>query len=181
MSNILERRSFTEAAKKIKLFALDHDGVLTDNHVWTFADGMEACRYSRADGIGLRRLESLGIYNIVISGEDSPVVQARCDKLKIKCISACANKRAVLTEVARNLGLDLSECSYLGNDVNDIGVLQVVGLPVLVADALLDDDCGFFKLPVKGGEGAVRYLADQIMTVQRGAAMLREDVWVNGH
>ena len=178
MTNLIPPlRSFNDAAKGVKLAAWDFDGVFTDNHVYTFGDGTEAVRTSRADGIGLRRLESLGIYNIVISGEDSPVVQARCDKLKIRCISACADKRAVLTEIARNLGLDLSECAYLGNDVNDIGVLQVVGLPVLVADALLDDDYGFFKLPVKGGEGAVRYLCDQIMAIQRGAAALREDVW----
>ena len=161
-------RTFSAAAKKIKLAAWDFDGVFTDNHVYTFEDGYEAVRTSRADGIGLRRLEACGIINVVISGEESPVVKARCDKLSLQCFSGVADKLGILKGLAEYHHITLNECSYLGNDVNDLAILQAVGMPVLVQDALLDDDYGFFHIAAKGGEGAVRYLCDAIISAQQG-------------
>ena len=77
-----------ERLASIKLLAMDFDGVFSDNHVYTFADGSEAIRTSRADGIGLERLRKLGVRLVVITGEPEGIVDVRCQKLGLEVCHA---------------------------------------------------------------------------------------------
>lgn len=67
----------------VKLVCFDFDGVFTDNSVYVSEDGVESVRCSRADGIGLTKLRSIGIQILVLSTEINPVVGRRCDKLQL--------------------------------------------------------------------------------------------------
>ena len=109
-----------ERIRTIRLVAFDFDGVFTDNAVYVFQDGSEAVRCSRGDGIGLRKLEKLGIDAIVVSTETNPIVSVRCNKLAIDCVQGCEDKRARLEEIAAERRLHLAQVAFVGNDVNDV-------------------------------------------------------------
>ncbi|NUQ36319.1 MAG: HAD hydrolase family protein [Caldilineales bacterium] len=147
--------------RAIRLLAFDFDGVFTDNAVYVFEDGREAVRCSRADGIGLRKIERLGILLLIISSEPNPVVAARSQKLRVRCIQNCADKRQALAEVAAAVGVTLAEAAFVGNDINDLPVLQAVGLPIIVQDAHPDVVAvGRYRTRRPGGYGAVREVCD---------------------
>lgn len=147
--------------RNIRLIAFDFDGVFTDNAVFVFEDGREAVRCVRSDGIGLRKLDKLGIASMIISTEANPVVTARSQKLKIRCRQNCDDKRVVLDEVIAEMSLTLEQVAFVGNDVNDLPCLTVVGLPIVVADAH-PDVLGTAKYctQTRGGYGAVREICD---------------------
>lgn len=157
----------TQAIERLKLLVFDFDGVFTDNLVFVFQDGSEAVRCSRADGIGLRKLEQLGIEPIILSTETNPVVTARATKLNIACIQSCEDKRVELLELARLRKIDLAEIGFVGNDVNDLTCLALVGLPIVVADAH-PEVVPLAKLVTRlnGGSGAVREICDLIEGVR---------------
>src|SRR2546425_369897 len=85
--------------RAIRLVAFDFDGVFTDNLVYVFQDGHEAVRCFRGDGLGLRKLERLGIESLIISTENNPIVATRAQKLGIRCVQCCEDKRMALQSV----------------------------------------------------------------------------------
>ena len=145
----------------MRLIAFDFDGVFTDNKVYVLQDGSEAVCCFRGDGIGLEKLKRLGIQTVIISTEVNPVVGVRSKKLGIRCVQGCANKRAALEVVARELGLSLEQVAFVGNDVNDLTCLLAVGLPIVVRDAHPDVVAtASYQTQVAGGQGAVREICD---------------------
>lgn len=147
--------------RAIRMVIFDFDGVFTDNMVYVFEDGREAVRCSRADGIGLSKLTSLGISTAIISTETNPVVEMRSRKLGIHCVQACNDKRAALDALALEKDLVLQQIAFVGNDINDIPCLSVVGLPIVVSDAHPDVvPYAGYQTRQAGGQGAVRELCD---------------------
>jgi YrbI family 3-deoxy-D-manno-octulosonate 8-phosphate phosphatase len=147
----------------IRLVAFDFDGVFTDDMVYVLQDGTEAVRCFRGDGIGLQKLSGLGIETVIISTEVNPVVTARAEKLKIRCIQSVGDKRAVLEAIASDLGIALSRVAFVGNDVNDLPVLRCVGLPIVVKNAHPDVvKDAIYQTRCPGGHGAVREVCDLV-------------------
>ncbi len=145
----------------IRLIAFDFDGVFTDNMVYVLQDGTEAVRCFRSDGLGLQKLEQLGIETVIISTEANPVVSARARKLKIRCIQNCEDKRTALEDVAKETGISLDEVAFVGNDINDLPCLTCVGLPIVVQDAYPEViEHAFYRTSRPGGYGAVREVCD---------------------
>lgn len=158
---MMPRARAARIARTIRLAVFDFDGVFTDNRVIVFQDGREAVVCSRADGLGLSRLRRAGCELLVISLETNPVVEARCRKLKLDVVQACDDKVRVIRERAGAMGIDLSEVSYLGNDINDLPSLAVVGLAACVADAYPQvKKAAAFQTRANGGHGAVREFCD---------------------
>ena len=156
-----------EIAKQIQMVVFDFDGVFTDNRVLVMQDGTEGVFCSRADGFGLAALRSAGVQSLVISKEVNPVVGERCKKLRIPCIQGCDNKQEVLTREIRQLGISPERVAYVGNDINDIECLEIVGLPVCVADAWPSVKAiSKIITKAKGGYGAVREFCDFIADVK---------------
>lgn len=152
----------------VRLLVLDFDGVLTDNHVWTFADGSEAVRSWRSDGLGIQALQAFGVPVVVVSTEPNPIVRVRCEKLKIACVQDVKDKGKAVAELAGNLNVPLEHVAFLGNDTNDLPALRIVGHPWVVMDchhSLLRQ--GFEVTSEPGGEGAVRELCDLIVAHKR--------------
>lgn len=146
---------------KIRLVAFDFDGVFTDNMVYVLENGTEAVRCFRSDGLGLHKLEQLGIETVIISTEANPVVSARAHKLKIRCLQDCRDKRAALESIAKELGISLSEVAFVGNDINDLPCLTCVALPIVVQDAHPDVvSTARYQTKNPGGHGAVREVCD---------------------
>ncbi len=158
-----------EIAKQIQMVVFDFDGVFTDNRVLVMQDGTEGVFCSRADGFGLAALRSAGVQSLVISKEVNPVVGERCKKLRIPCIQGCDNKQEVLTREIRQLGIYPERVAYVGNDINDIECLEIVGLPVCVADAWPPvKELSKIVTKAKGGYGAVREFCDFIVDLKKG-------------
>jgi 3-deoxy-D-manno-octulosonate 8-phosphate phosphatase (KDO 8-P phosphatase) len=153
--------------RKTRLLAFDFDGVFTDNTVYVFEDGSEAVRCWRSDGLGLRKLEQL-LKLVILSTEKNSVVLRRAEKLGIECHHGLENKLVMLERLAAEAGLDLSCVAYVGNDINDAGCLERVGLPIVVSDAH-QDVVGLAKLRTNspGGRGAVREVCDLFEAVWR--------------
>lgn len=142
---------------------LDFDGVLTDNAVYLNQDGIESVRCDRGDGLGIGLVRAAGVPVLILSKERNPVVRARAGKLKVECLQAIDDKVAALERWCTEQGIDAASVVFVGNDVNDVGVMGVVGCPVAVADAhetALRAAKAVTGRP--GGHGAVREVCDAI-------------------
>jgi len=147
----------------VRLAVFDFDGVFTDNRVWVDEHGAESVCCSRADGLGLGRLREVGVDAVILTTEPIPVAAARARKLGVDCRYGLADKLAALREEAERRGVALEEIAYVGNDVNDAGCLEAVGLPVVPADAWPEvAGLARWTLERKGGEGCVREFCDAV-------------------
>lgn len=158
----------TDILGTIECVVLDFDGVLTDNAVWVLGDGTEMVRCDRSDGLGIAALTRAGVTVAVLSTETNPVVAARCRKLKLPFAQGLADKALALRGLLAERGVDPSRVAYVGNDVNDLGCLELAGLPVAVADAhprVLDAVALVLSRP--GGHGAVRELCDLLLDARQ--------------
>ena len=145
----------------IRLLLFDFDGVFTDNRVWILEDGREAVCCSRADGLGLAKLRKHGLELGIISTEKNPVVTARAQKLEINCWQDVDNKLDHLRVLVEERDLFFENVAFVGNDINDRGCLEAVGLPIVVADAYPEIlSLGKAVTTSRGGEGAVREICE---------------------
>ena len=142
----------------------DFDGVHTDDSATIGQDGRESVRVSRADGLGVERLRSVGVPLLIVSKEISPVVQARAAKLGVEAMHNVEDKRQVVLEWLAAHQIPRDRAAYLGNDVNDLGPMGLVGWPVAVADAHpAVRAAARMVLARSGGHGAVRELCDLVV------------------
>lgn len=156
--------------RAIRLVAFDFDGVFTDDAVYVSEDGRESVRCWRGDGLGLRKLDALGIRTLILSTEVNPVVGLRAKKLRIECVQGLEDKRSALTDAASRSGVLLADIAYVGNDINDATCFSAVGVPIAVRNAHPDVlVCARFRTETPGGYGAVREVCDCIDRAHRTA------------
>jgi YrbI family 3-deoxy-D-manno-octulosonate 8-phosphate phosphatase len=149
----------------------DFDGVHTDDRATIDSDGRELVRVSRADGAGVEALRRAGIPVLILTRETNAIVAARGRKLGVPVLSGIEDKATALVEWAANAELDLSRVAYLGNDINDLSAMELVGWPVAVADARHEVIAAArLVLTRRGGAGAVRELADRILAASTNRA-----------
>ena len=160
--------SIVEAAKRIKLIALDVDGVLTDGRITYSSSGEELKSFNVRDGHAIKMAFRAGLNVAVITGRESPMVQRRCAELGIKLLyQGIKEKRVILDDVMERTGHTSSEIAYMGDDVVDLPVMMSVGLGCSPSDAapevLQRSDLVTTAL---GGNGAVRELVFFILQTQ---------------
>lgn len=148
---------------EINLIVYDFDGVMTDNRVLVLQDGTEAVFANRADGLGVNLIRGMGIPQLILSTETNPVVQVRATKLGIEAINGCADKCDALTQYCTRHGMDMSRVVYIGNDTNDLEVMEAVGYPVSPADAHESVKAiACIVTRARGGEGVVKEFAEML-------------------
>lgn len=148
---------------KIKTVVFDFDGVFTDNRVNVDENGTESVSCFKSDGIGIARIKKLGINVYIVSTETNKVVTARAKKLNIKCFQNIEAKDLIVKEISKNSKVPLDQICFLGNDINDLPALKIVGFPMGVNDSFLEIETYIkYKTKNKGGHGAVRELCDLI-------------------
>jgi 3-deoxy-D-manno-octulosonate 8-phosphate phosphatase (KDO 8-P phosphatase) len=158
-----------EKAAKIKLLLTDCDGVLTDGGVYYGENGEVLKKFNIRDGMGVERLSSLAdIETGIITGEVSPSVQKRAEKLKITELHlGIKNKPLVLSDILLRKNLQPNEVAYIGDDVNDIEIMKLVGLSACPADAIdFVRHIAQYTCENKGGEGAFREFAELIISAK---------------
>lgn len=147
--------------KLIELAVFDFDGVMTDDTVYIDQFGHEMVRVSRADGLAINILKKRGLSLLILSTEVNPVVEKRAEKLNIPVLHGVADKAAALKQYVLDNGFDLRETLYVGNDLNDIEVMKIVGVSVSPSNAnRAVRKISKIKLKTPGGSGAIRELVD---------------------
>jgi 3-deoxy-D-manno-octulosonate 8-phosphate phosphatase (KDO 8-P phosphatase) len=154
--------------ERVRFAVFDFDGVFTDNRVWVNERGEEALAFSRSDGLGLRRLDEVGVRYLIVSMEKNPIVGARAKKLEVDCVQGVDDKLSVVRGHAVDLGVTLEDTAFLGNDINDAECLRAVGVPVVPADAWPEVKAlAQWVLSRPGGNGCVREFCDAVWEAQR--------------
>ena len=159
MNNLID----LEILRQCDFIFFDFDGVFTDNSVIVSEEGKESVKCSRADGIGLNLLNSVNVGKCVVSTETNKVVYWRAKKLNLECNQAIENKGEFLKKYTSNNNIKLKNCAFVGNDINDLPALKIVGIPIGVADSH-PSIREYLKLilKTKGGHGAVREICELI-------------------
>ena len=157
-----------EKALKIKLVVLDVDGVLTDGQIITSSQGELCKHFNVKDGLGMKMLLAAGIDVVVITGRRSAIVGARLRELGVRdVLQGQTYKKRAFLDLIEARHIDASECACMGDDVPDLAVLRLCGLacaPSDAVDAVLKE--ADFVSRKKGGEGAVREMAELILGAQ---------------
>ena len=155
--------------KNIKMVIFDFDGVFTNNQVIVHQDGTESVICNRSDGLGLDMLRKLGIQMAIVSTEKNPVVLARAKKLRLDCFHSTEIKADKVKKLAKKKGIALNQVAYVGNDINDLESLKIVGVPITVADAYPEiKKIAKIILTRNGGHAAVRELCELITREKNG-------------
>ena len=163
-----KRKIPVSAWSKIKLFAMDVDGVLTDGTIIITSDGTESKRFSILDGMGLMRLHRDGILVAWISGRLSHATTLRANELKVPyLIQGRIDKLAELTELAAKLGLTREECVYMGDDDIDAAAIAWAGIGVAPSCGMLPALAAADYIPSRpAGLGAVREVCEHILAAR---------------
>ncbi len=150
----------------------DFDGVHTDDTATVDSEGRESVRVSREDGMGVSRLRRAGIPMLILSTEQNPVVARRAEKLRVPVLHGVDDKTVALAAWAADQRLPLSDIAYVGNDVNDLGALGLVGWPVAVANAHpAVKAAARVVLTRRGGEGAVREVIERMLAADENVVI----------
>lgn len=169
IEELLRRRELSSIenmyAGKIKMFLTDCDGCLTDGGMYYSEKGDELKKFNTKDGMGFSLLRKSGIITGIITGENTKITEARAKKLHIDELhQGIGNKLDVVKLLADKYHLDLAEIAYVGDDINDIDVLESVGFPCTVnnaSDAMKRR--ARYVSSLNGGDGAVRDIIEFIL------------------
>lgn len=148
----------------IKLVILDVDGTLTDGGVYIDNNGVETKKFNIKDGAGIVLAEQVGVEFMILTGRKSYCVEHRAKELKIKYVlQGIANKLSYLQQFLSQQGLSPADVAYIGDDVNDLECMRIVGFTACPADAVEEvrQQCDFVSR-YNGGQGAVREVCDMI-------------------
>ncbi len=161
--HLKKKRPFKVDEKSLELIIYDFDGVMTDNRVEVDENGVETVRVNRSDGLAISVLKKKDIPQVIISTEKNPVVQKRAEKLGIPVSHSVDDKKDFVASYLKEKNIDSRNVVYVGNDINDLEAMKIVGLPIAPADAhRAVKRIAKYTTRARGGEGVVRELLDII-------------------
>jgi YrbI family 3-deoxy-D-manno-octulosonate 8-phosphate phosphatase len=164
LAALIETERPVLAAGDVQAVVLDFDGTQTDDRVWITADGVEQVAVHRGDGMGIAALRDSGLPILILSTEVNDVLTARAKKLRIECVHSAVEKGSELRSWCRRVGVDPANVVYVGNDLNDLECLRIVGWPVAVANSHpAVKQAAAWTTSASGGHGAVREVAAWIL------------------
>lgn len=163
-----QKATLDERLKRIKLFATDCDGVLTDAGMYYTDTGDAMKKFNTKDGLGLALLRQQGIKTAILTGENSQIVARRAEKLAIDDVYlGCSDKVEAMLQLLKKYNLSFEEIAFIGDDLNDLQLLQRVGVSFSVADAMeaVKNQVDYVTQR-GGGQGAVREAIEYILAAK---------------
>jgi YrbI family 3-deoxy-D-manno-octulosonate 8-phosphate phosphatase len=150
----------------IKLVITDVDGVLTDGSLFYSTEGVAMKKFNIKDGMGTVLLYDAGIPCGVITSDPPDFIKARANRIKLDFLySNIKNKKKKLLEICSEKKLSPENVAYIGDDVNDLDIIQAVGLSAAPSDAVPKIlELADYVCERKGGEGAFREFVDLILS-----------------
>ncbi|WP_371017756.1 KdsC family phosphatase [Pseudalkalibacillus sp. JSM 102089] len=160
----------------IKLIIFDVDGVLTDGTLLIGSDGTEYKGFNTQDGMGISLARFAGIKTAIITGRKSKAVEKRANELSVDYVfQGIHHKVHCLEEMIQELGITSEEVCYIGDDLNDIPILNLVGFPCSPSNAVeLVKSRSNYVSTAAGGKGAVREILDYYLATQFDYELLVE-------
>jgi 3-deoxy-D-manno-octulosonate 8-phosphate phosphatase (KDO 8-P phosphatase) len=156
-------------AARIKLVCFDVDGVLTDGGIILGDNAgtrVELKRYDIQDGLGIKMLQQAGLLTAIITGRESESVALRAKELEVDEVvqDRQARKVPALTAMLARRKIDIADVAFVGDDLPDLGVMRLVGLPVCVSNAAPEARrAASVQLTRPGGAGAVREFCELLL------------------
>jgi len=158
-------QDLTVRLRTLEWLFVDVDGTLTDGGMYYAADGEALKRFNTRDAAGLRRLRERGVNVGIITSEDSAITRARASKLGIETVfTGVTDKAATLRTFAAERSVDLDRIGLVGDDLNDLAAMRIVGFAACPADAVPEIEvAAHFVATAPGGYGAVREVCERII------------------
>jgi len=159
---------FLQKLKDITTFIFDVDGVLTDGSVQVTDNGQSLRTFNIKDGYAMQLAVKRGYNLCIISGGDGIAMAKRFSNLGISAVFLGAgDKVAIFKQYLSDKDIDATEVLYMGDDIPDLKVMQLVGLPTCPADAVEEIKAvSTFISPYAGGKTAVRDIIEKVLKVQ---------------
>ena len=154
--------------KKIKLVITDVDGVLTDGGRYYSDKGEIIKKFHVRDGMGINILLRNNIKTVILSKENSPIVKKWAKDMNVsKLYLGIKHKEKKLSDVCKDFSLKKDEIAFIGDDVNDLELLNSVGFSATPSDGILNaKKIVDYVCISKAGEGAFREICDLILSIQ---------------
>lgn len=164
----MSNKSLMNKLKNIKLLITDVDGVLTDAGFYYNSDGLYLKKFNTRDGMGVTLLRTLGLKVAITTGENSPIVASRAEKLRVTDLYlGIQEKVKALDELCEKYDLKPEEVAYIGDDLNDIEIIRKAGVGFAVGDAFPDvKEAADYITEAPGGGGALREVANLIIAAK---------------
>ena len=161
-------KKLEEKTKKIKMFIMDVDGTLTDGKIYMGPHGEKFKAFNTKDGLGIKLLIKQGILPVIITGRNSEIVNTRAKELGIEEVyQGVDDKLEVYQLLKEKYNISDEEIAFIGDDVNDLPLINKVGLSFCVADAVGVSEEVNYITKLNGGEGAVREAIEMILQTSR--------------
>ena len=158
--------SLTQRARRVRLAIFDVDGVMTDGTLWLGPRGELMKAFNILDGHGLKLVQKAGIATAFLSGRKSAAVARRARELSIAHViqGTGDDKVPEFERLLAKAGVQPDECSFMGDDVQDLAVMRRCGLRVAVANAMpAVKKAAHYVTTAHGGRGAVREFCELLL------------------
>jgi len=161
----MTHKKILEKCKKIKLVVTDVDGVLTDGGMYFSKNGEIMKKFNTKDGMGVELLLKNKIKTVLLTGESSPIVKKRGKKINVAMtITGAKNKKSHLESICKKFNVSPQQIGYIGDDVNDLQIIQLIGLSATPSDGImLLQKTVDYVCKKSGGAGAFREFIDLIL------------------
>lgn len=150
---------------KTGLFLTDVDGCLTDGGMYYSEKGDELKKFNTKDGMGFKLLREKGIKTGIVTSESVELNKRRAGKLKLDVVeTGCTDKASAIKKIAEKYGVQLDNVVYIGDDINDLDAIKMVGFGCCPADAqkVIVENADYVT-KAKGGEGIIREVANLLL------------------
>jgi 3-deoxy-D-manno-octulosonate 8-phosphate phosphatase (KDO 8-P phosphatase) len=159
----------TAAARAhVRLLLMDVDGVLTRGQIIYGPGPLELKVFHVRDGMGITLARAAGLRVGILTGRTSEAVTRRCRELAVDIVvQNSPDKKAGYEAIKREHHYADEEIAYIGDDIQDIPVLQQVGIPLGVRNSVpeVKQLCTYVAAH-DGGDGAVREIIEWILERQ---------------
>jgi 3-deoxy-D-manno-octulosonate 8-phosphate phosphatase (KDO 8-P phosphatase) len=161
----MKSSSLKSKLKKISILATDVDGVLTDGGMYYSKNGDIMKKFHTRDGMGVSLLKKNSISTILITKEATPMVKQWSKKMNIKKLyDGVLEKDKILPLICKNFSVNPSQIAFIGDDVNDLPLLNKIGFSASPFDAInLIKKNVNYVCKNNGGQGVLREVADMIL------------------
>lgn len=157
-----------EHLRKIKVVAMDVDGVLTDGRIIVDSNGIETKNFDVQDGFGIVFLKKCGIKTAIISARESGITTYRAKDLKVdKAYVGVYPKLSAYENMLEEFKVIDEEVCFIGDDLADLVVMRRCGIAAAVANAVFEiKQAADYVTDRHGGHGAVREVIEMILQAQ---------------
>lgn len=164
-----------------RLFLTDIDGVWTDGGMYYDGTNVELKKFNTYDSAGVLFAHQIGIPVGILTGEDTPIVRRRANKLGVEyCYLGCKDKVSVTYQLCEQLGITIGDVAYIGDDINDLNLLRLVGWSGVPSSAPnYIQSVATVHLEKKGGEGVFREFVERILGNELILGILNKVVIIN--